>query len=273
MRPYFLLAAVRVRIILLCLALCTVLAGCSFEAWIGLVATPDDQAHARGLVDRLRARDHAAIERELRPDLRTPELRKTLEAMAAAVPAGEPRSVTILGAHKDTGPGGTRLTLDIEYEFEAGWMLARVTTEVQDGVRSVIDFHVQPRSRSLAAEHRFGLAGKSLLQYGVLAAALASLALIFYALYRCVRTRGLAKKALWVVFILLGFGQLAVDWTSGEWRFVPLHLQLLGAGLTAPPGGPWTLSVSLPFGAIIFLLREWNGALPMKGTGTAAPPQ
>lgn len=167
-------------------------------------------------------------------------------------------------------------------------MFATVTTEMRDGARSVIAFHVYPRAQSLAAEHGFSLAGKSMVQYGVLAAALAAFALSLYALYRCVRTKGLAKKALWVLFILVSFGQLAVDWTSGEWRFVPLHLELLGASFMAPLGGSWILTASLPVGAIVFLLRERNGALPMRKTmgsgglpdgitagqdGTAAPPQ
>lgn len=264
MRTHLLLAAMRRRTVLLCLAWCTALAGCSLEAWIGLVATPDEQARARSLVDQLRARDYAAIERALREDLRTPELRKTLETMAAVVPAGEPRSVTIVSAHKNTAPGVTWLTLRTEYEFATGWMLATVTTEMRDGARSITSFHVSPMEQSLVAQRSFGLAGKSLMQYGVLAAALAAFVISLYALYRCVRTKGLAKKALWILFILVSFGQLAVDWTSGEWRFVPLHLQLLGASFMAPLDGPWMLVASLPVGAIVFLLRERNGALPMK---------
>ncbi len=258
------------RFILLCLALCTVLAGCSVDAWIGLVATPEDQAHARGLVDRLRARDFDAIEGALREDLRTPELKQALDKMAAAVPAGEPRSVQIVSAHKNTNGGATWLTLNIEYEFASGWMLAAVTTEMRDGVRAVSSFHVYPRAQSLAAEHRFGLAGKSPAQYVVLAAALAALALTLYALYRCARTRGLAKKPLWILFILVSFGQLAVDWTGGEWHFLPLHLSFLGASFMAPLGGAAILSASLPFGAIVFLLRERNGTLPMKGAPGSA---
>ncbi|GAB3376734.1 hypothetical protein [Massilia agri] len=288
MRTHLLRAALRTRFILSCLVLCTALAGCSLEAWIGLIATPDEQARAHSLVDRLRARDYVAIERALRADLRTPELREALDTMAAAVPVGEPRSVTIVSAHKNTKGGVTWLTLNTEYEFATGWMLATVTTEMRDGARSVIAFHVYPRAQSLAAEHGFSLAGKSMVQYGVLVAALAAFALSLYALYRCVRTKGLAKKALWVLFILVSFGQLAVDWTSGEWRFVPLHLELLGASFMAPLGGSWILTASLPVGAIVFLLRERNGALPMRKTmgsggrpdgitagqdGTAAPPQ
>lgn len=246
------------------LAFCAALAGCSLDAWIGMVASPEEQARARSQVDHLRARDFDAIEGALRADLRTPELRPALEKMAAMVPAGEPRSVQIIGASRNRNAGVSSLTLSFEYEFASGWMLASVTTETRDGAAVMSAFHVVPSTRSLADEYRFDLAGKSALHYGVLAAAVAAVALTLYALYLCVRTKGLAYKALWMVFILFGFGRLAIEWSSGAWGFNLLHLQLLGASYMAPLGAPPVLSASLPVGAIVFLARRWNGALPMK---------
>lgn len=77
-----------------------------------------------------------------------------------------------------------------------------------------------------------------------------------YALILCIRTKIEKKKWLWVIFVLAGIASFSVDWTTGQWRIVPLSFQLLGAGASAPPYGPWVISVSLPLGAIIFLLKR-----------------
>jgi hypothetical protein len=57
---------------------------------------------------------------------------------------------------------------------------------------------------------------------------------------------------------LLGVGKFAVNWTTGQWGFMPLSFQLFSAGAFAPLYGAWTLSISLPIGAIWFLLRRKN---------------
>ena len=265
-------------ILLFMLSLCAVLAGCSRDGVFAMIASPEEQAQARAYIDHLRARNYDAIERGLREDLRTPDLRKNLETMAALVPAGEPRSVRIVGAHKNLNGGVTQLNLSFELEFATGWLLATVVTEQKNGGRSVIGFNVFPRAQSLEDEHRFGLSGKQAVHYLVLAAAIAAFAATVFALYRCVRTRNLWRKPLWILFILVGFGQLTLDWTSGAWRFIPLSLQLFSAGMTSVLNGPWMISVSLPVGALVFLLRSRNGTLTLKpgiakqATGLTADP-
>jgi hypothetical protein len=71
-----------------------------------------------------------------------------------------------------------------------------------------------------------------------------------------VRTKMPGRKWPWVLFVALGFGQLAVNWTTGEWALNLLSVQVFSASATAAPYGPWILAVSLPVGAIVFLLRR-----------------
>jgi hypothetical protein len=88
---------------------------------------------------------------------------------------------------------------------------------------------------------------------GVLGFAIFVPLITLWALVSCVRTKLKGRKWPWVLFILLGIGKFAVNWTTGAWEFAPISVQLFGASATAPFYGPWTVAVSLPLGAIAFL--------------------
>jgi len=238
------------------LFLCLLLTGCDRQALVDMLASAEQQAHVRGQVERLQARDFAAVEAALDPSLAGPGLRPALERMAALIPAGRARSVQIVGAQKQYRDGVTSIAFTIEYAFADGWLLAQVALAEQGGQRRITALHITPRTQSLEQEHAFRLAGKGASQYVVLAGALASLALSLCALVVCARTRGLRRKGLWVVFILLGFGKLTVNWTTGELFLLPLSVQLFGASAMAELGAPWMIAASLPVGALVFLLRE-----------------
>ncbi len=77
--------------------------------------------------------------------------------------------------------------------------------------------------------------------------------LTLYALVICIGTRLVGRKWPWVLFILVGFGSIAVNWTSGQWRVVPFSIQLFSASVAAQLYGPWIVSASIPLGAIVFL--------------------
>jgi hypothetical protein len=64
------------------------------------------------------------------------------------------------------------------------------------------------------------------------------------------------------LFILFGVGNFALDWTTGEWQFAPLHVHLLSASVSANLYGPWVLSVSVPLGALLFLWRRRRLSAP-----------
>jgi hypothetical protein len=247
------------------LLLCSLFTACDQADLIDKLATQEEQTFVRQQVEHLRARSFDAIEATLDRRLVNPELRATLEKMADIVPAGEPRSVRIVGAQKHYKDGVTTLATTIEYEFADGWLLAQVAMAEREGRRTVTGFNVYPREQSLADEHRFGLAGKGALHYLFLAAAIAAFAVTVYALVACIRTRWLRRKWLWIVFILLGLGRFAINWTTGDVHAQALHVQLLSASAMAPLGAPLMVSFSIPFGAIAFLLVRRRRTAPGAG--------
>ncbi len=61
---------------------------------------------------------------------------------------------------------------------------------------------------------------------------------------------------------VVGLGKVAVNWTTGEWGIPPLSIQLSSASAAAPLYGPWTIAVSRPLGAIVFLLNRRSCLVP-----------
>src|SRR5262249_47184155 len=143
-----------------------------------------------------------------------------------------------------------------EFNFGGKWMLINVALKEQNGRKTVVGFHVDREPSSLEARNHFTPYGKNPGQYAVLVAMAVVIVLIIWALVSCIRTPIPRRKWLWILFVLLGFCDLTVNWTTGQYTFQPLYVHLLGVGAMAAPFGPWMLSVSLPLGAVIFLLRR-----------------
>ena len=234
--------------------LLVLLVGCSKAEILQKIASPQDQAYARHTIDLLRQQRFADIEKDIDPSIAGPSVHATLVRMAEMIPSGEPTSVTLVGAHLTRADGAITTNLTFEYEFSGKWLLANVATKNQGGHMTVVGFNVVPRSISLEEQNRFTLTGKSPMQYLVLALAVMLPMLTIYALVACARTKLKGRKWPWILFILIGFGKLAVNWTSGQWIAAPLSLQLFSASAFAPLYGPWTLAVSAPVGAIAFLM-------------------
>jgi hypothetical protein len=75
---------------------------------------------------------------------------------------------------------------------------------------------------------------------------------------RCIRRERGPKRWLWLGLTVVGVGKLAVNWTTGLAFLTPIFVSFPPAGATAPLYGPWTVYVSVPFGAIAYLLFHTN---------------
>jgi hypothetical protein len=230
--------------------------GCSQDALLQKVTSAEDQATAKKYVDYLRTGRFTEIEAVADPRINSPGLRGTLEQMARLIPAGEPSSTTLVGAQTMHGPDGTTKNLTFEYTFGERWLLFNVATHQKGDELTIVGFNVYPQAQSLDEQNRFSLAGKTPAQYLLLVLIALFPLITLYALILCVRTKMAARKWLWILFILLGVCKLAVNWTTGEWQFMPLAVQLFSASAFAAPYGPWEVAVSFPLGAIVFLLRR-----------------
>ena len=219
---------------------------------LSLVASNDDQAIARNYIDLLRERRFDEIEQATHPSLRS-QLRDVLGQMADALPESDPTSITLVGAHKATNNGNLTTNLTFEYGFGEEWFVINLAWLGGDDAVSIVGFNVYPIAESLEHMNKFELAGKSPTHYLFLALVGALPIFSIYALIVCARTRMAGRKWPWILFILFGVGNFALNWTTGEWQFAPLQVQLLSASASANLYGPWLLSVSVPLGALLFL--------------------
>lgn len=234
------------------------LAGCNQADMIKKFASPEDQALAKSYIDLLRQQRFEDIEKAADPSIAGPALHDTLVKMASFIPTGEPSVITLVGAHRMNANDSSTVNLTFEYGFSGKWILTNVAVKNHGGKATIVSFSVYPQHASLEDQNRFTLTGKTPYQYIVFALAIVLPLFTLWALVVCVRSKLKGRKWPWVLFIIFGFGKLAVNWTTGDWGFAPYSFQLFSASAFAPLFGQWTFAISLPIGAITFLVLRRN---------------
>lgn len=247
-----------------------IVGGCGKQELLEKFTTPEEEAAANGYIELLRQQQYEAIEKAMDPSLTGPSIRQTLVAMSAAIPASKPTSVKLVGAQRFKSADYSTINLTFEYQYPTSWLATNVALKQQGNARTIIGLHVYPQSTSLEERNKFSLARKAPIEYLVLVLVVVVPLFIIYSLIVCIRTKLRGKKWPWVLFILFGFGKLAVNWTTGEWSFGLLTVQLFGASGAAQLYGPWILAASMPVGAIIFQLNKNKLSAPESILGAGA---
>ena len=243
---------------LLGLVFVMLMAGCSRDSLMKAFTSPEDEKTAKEYISLLQQQKFDQIENDLDPAIKakSPNVHQTLLDMASRLPAQAPLSVKLVGANFLTSNTLHKSDITYEYQYPDRSVLVHIAVQKKDGVLTITGFNVRQLSDSLEHSNKFSLSGKSALQYAMLAAAVVAPLFSLYALILCIRTKMRGKKWPWIIAILLGVGTLAVNWTTGHWAFQLVSVQLLSASAWAPEYGTWTISVSLPLGAILFVLRR-----------------
>lgn len=246
------------------------LVGCDQAGMINKMMTPQDEATARGYIDLVRQNKLEQIEKDIDPSIKNADLHDGLVKMATLIPSQDPEAIKVVGVQIFNSKDSSRTNITFEYKFPSKWLLMNVAVQKKAGVSTIVGFHVNPIPDSLENLNRFTFAGKRPLHYVVFSLAIMLSLFSLYALVQCVRTKIERRKWLWIIFIILGVGKFSVNWTTGQWSVTPLAVQFLSAAAFAPFYGPWVISISLPLGAIVFLLRR--GTL-RKGKMVSEPPE
>lgn len=206
---------------------------------------------------QLAARNFDAVENELDPSLRSPDIRAKLSQLAGLIPQGEPKSITTIGANINTVNQDTSYSLTYEYEYADAWLVANVVLKKVDEKLQVAGVQVTPTLQSQKSLNSFSLTNKSPMHYVFLVLTVLIPVFCVATLVACWKSKIQKRKWLWYLFIALGFAQFSLNWSTGQTNIWPMSFLLLGAGFRqAGPYAPLILTFALPIGAVVFWLRR-----------------
>jgi hypothetical protein len=228
-------------------------AGMQIASWI---AVPKDAAVlGEQIFDRVRARDFQAVLNTVERKYVTPQGQAQLARLSEVFPNEEPLRVELVGFRFVSGQ---TYQLTYEYGFLRRWVLASIIL-VRSGDNILVrGLNAQPTTESLEQLNALTFVGKSQKHY--LFAGAAALIWLFsvVSVYICLFTPMARRKWLWVIFAMLGFTSLNLNWTTGQlgYEFLTVIAPPARAGTGSGFYTPWNVQIGLPLGAIVFWLRR-----------------
>jgi len=212
----------------------------------------------------LRQHNVAELEAKLDPSLRRAETLAELEKMGRIVPSQDPVGSDIYRATVTTTNGVRSTHLTFQYLFPQIWLVADFTEERVGNELLLSNFTVETMTESLTQRNEISLGAletKPTATLLITGAAIVVPTFIIVTAVMCLLTPiPWRRKWLWLLFILIGFTTLSVDWMTGKTSFELLSFLVLGTGSGKGGAyGGWIFSMSLPVGALIFWLKrpEW----------------
>jgi hypothetical protein len=235
------------------------LVGCGIPFSSSAIEGTPEGTFLKQTITQLTTHDFTSIEAALDPAVEKSNIQTGLEQMVALFPAGQPTSIKFLGWSVTTITGKDRQSsVTTEYGYAGNkWLLITAQLRGEPNQFRIWSLHVEPLRESLEQFNAFTFSGKSWLHYFVLLALILALATTLHAFVLCLRTAGLRRKWLWVIFILVGFCAFSLNWTSGEFHVYILHANLFSASVFRNGfAGPWFVTFAIPVGAIMFLRKR-----------------
>lgn len=189
-----------------------------------------------------------------------------IDRIQTLLPPGAPTSSRLTSFRVSTGTNGNHLWGVREYEYPGH--VARAETTLYRAAASepwkVAGFNVNVLSREELAGRTLDVTVEPPGVQAVIAAAvifpLFMLATFWVALFR----QGLKARWVWLIAVVLGVGTIYADTASDALSFLPISVQLFGAGATWSGSAfdGWVFSASTPFGAAAFWLFAPRAAKP-----------
>lgn len=254
------------------LLLVMALAACDESAMMAKWVPHDEDVAARGYLDAMRKRDFDAIEKDIDPSQKGPTIHATLEKMADLMAGPEPISVKVVGSNTLQNSDSTTTDLTYEFEFPGKWIRASVITRKTGTVSTIVGVNVAPLSDSIENLNRFTLEGKTSLQYIMLSLGIVAVLFSLVVLVICARTKLKGRKWPWILFIIVSIGNFTVNWTTAQMAVNPLAIHLFSLGAHTAPYAPWIVTVSIPLGAITFLIMRRKLTRQPEPEGQPAAP-
>lgn len=186
-----------------------------------------------------------------------------IDRIQALLPPGAPTSSRLTTFRISAGTDGGRLWGIREYEYPDHVVRTDTVLYRADAEQpwQVLGFNVNVVTRAELAARTFSFAAEPSGVQGVIIAAVIipifTLITFLVALFR----PGLKPRWVWLVAIALGMGTIYANTGTDALSFMPISVQLFGAGATWSGSvfDGWVFSASTPFGAAAFWLFAPRG--------------
>jgi hypothetical protein len=211
---------------------------------------------AQRYLDDIRTDNADPVFAAMQPQYQTEAAHLTLFKMTDVFPKQKLRSVKLVGSQVFTTPDRTTYNLTYEYEFANAWVLGHVFLVRTGKTLQIGQIDVTPMTMSLEQQNAFTLTGKSPGQYLFLGLAILFPIFTIGTAIMCFFTPIPRRRWLWVIFVLIGFISISLNWTNGAWAWQLISFVLFGASYAQAPYGPPIIQIALPLGAIYFWTKR-----------------
>ena len=164
---------------------------------------------------------------------------------------------------------GSSRTVNISYQWSShdAWFVGNLNWNTIGTSRWVKGFQITPLPAPLEKLNAFDPLSKGPVQWLFLTFAILVLGTIVTAAVLCLREKGLKRKWLWMIWLLLGMPKFTINWSTGQigglfstaeggFQVIP-GFQLLGVGFVRGSDyAPWILIASVPLGALVYLFTR-----------------
>jgi len=251
------------------------------------ISTPQsEESLAISCAESIRQGKYEEVARQFDPGVVNAELNDRLVAITKAFPDREPVSVKTIDATKSGQGDAAITTIALEYEYApafkttgqtaevipGGWVFVQSSIQTVHGSAVITGIRVQPSSESIESINAFTFANLGISQYAALLLALLVTAFTLYAVVSCLRAKIGGQKWLWLLLMLINVGNVDLNWTTGHWSFKTLSIHFgippFPANVTCTAYGPWMVVLTVPLGALVFLLLQ--SRLVSRGKTVAA---
>lgn len=163
----------------------------------------------------------------------------------------------ILSLHNSNSKNNIPNKILLQYELKINKKFFLITLILNKAKKpQIASFYIKPLPKSVEELYKVSFSNGTIINYIFICLAIIIIGIILYSLYLIVKTK-MKRKWLWFLFSFLGFIKISSLWGTSYIKINPFTITFLGVSfIKTNLLTPYVLSISIPIGAIIFLIRR-----------------